>query len=454
MRFSKVNKSKFDEEQNIRIDSEFWDTRLIQNEDFVNHDLLLKDLVIDKNKIRTIQEQSKLSDEERSSIEYLEIGDVDISSMQYRTKTITHPSLIPSRATYLLRPGDVAVSMVRPIRNAAALVDDKNIVASSGFTVLRPLNIEPEYLWVFCKTKYFKDYLFRRQRNSMYPAVRYSDIAHVPMVLAPRNIRAQICRNIRRSIDDMVYESSEYKSAKIGLLEKLGVLNENKTPPNQFVSNLSTIVDSNRIDAKYFSPRFDILNAAFKNCERTVALKDVARIRKGVEVGSENYVNVGIPFVRVSDVDLYRLNRNKMVSKEVFDEFAESRVRKGEVLLTKDATIGSVHYVDYKPESMLISSGIIALRICSNSLPAQYLALVLDTAVTSLQIERESSGSNISHWNLQRVQDLTIPLLSNAEMDSFETRLSSISRNIAASRRATYDSIDLLDDYIDSQRAA
>ena len=113
--------------------------------------------------------------------EYLEISQISLSNFEYQTTTVKLGEE-PDRAHHLLKKGDVVVSTVRPNRNAIAFIRTNGIVGSSGLAVLRPNNIEVEYLLAFCKTNYFITCLMRANKASMYPAVSTSDILDTPFL--------------------------------------------------------------------------------------------------------------------------------------------------------------------------------------------------------------------------------------------------------------------------------
>lgn len=87
----------------------------------------------------------------------------------------------PSRAGYLLRPGDILVANVRPNRGGVTFVTDRlaEALGSSGFTLLRPGadgGLHPLVLYVFLRTEWAREQLVRRCRGSMYPAVLGRDV--------------------------------------------------------------------------------------------------------------------------------------------------------------------------------------------------------------------------------------------------------------------------------------
>lgn len=120
----------------------------------------------------------------RDEIDYLDISSVDARSGVALPNRIEAADA-PSRASYVVRPGDVLVSTVRPDRNVVALVTKTGevpVVASNGFCLLRADGVPPELVFAFCKTDAFRRLLARRATASMYPAATDRDVLDMPFV--------------------------------------------------------------------------------------------------------------------------------------------------------------------------------------------------------------------------------------------------------------------------------
>lgn len=442
MKTSIVTVKSLKSQDAYRIDSEFWEERLIQNEASIHANSLMRDLVEHESNIQKLTDTTQ-------SCKYLEISDVALHSTTYQLKEI-HPGSIPDRAKYLLQKNDVAVSTVRPIRNAVALIDTDDVVGSSGFAILRSKNVPGQFLWAFCKTNYFRNFLVRRQRNSMYPAVTSEDVMSIPVFTTSSDFQRYIALQIQTSNDLLTECLQKYRTLQREVLDQMGIQFDNRSSTKTIVRSFSHVRRARRFDAKYFDPNHSMLDDAFESRARTATLEEIAVIDKGVEVGKEQYIGNGIPFVRVSDVGRFNLGVNKRVDQQVYDQFKAARARQGDLLLTKDASLGMVHHVYYKPKPMLISSGIVRLRIRDESIPTYYLAMVLDTPITTSQIERESSGSNISHWNIDRVRNCRVPLLSQRKMNSINDKVRQLCKKINEAQLEIFDTIQQVNRHIGS----
>jgi restriction endonuclease S subunit len=141
-------------------------------------------------------------------------------------------------------------------------------------------------------------------------------------------------------------------------------------------------------------------------------LGDLASIRKGFEPGSDEYIETGKPFIRVSNISKCGLTDKdqKFLLEPLFQELKKNfKPRVGEILLTKDASPGIAYALKEEIDG-IIASGIIRLSLKEN-VEAEYLALCINSLVGQMQIERDAGGSIIVHWKPEQIKNLLIPIL-------------------------------------------
>ena len=79
----------------------------------------------------------------------------------------------PSRAKWVLRPGDTIVGTVRPGNGSYALIGEDGLTGSTGFTVLRPLRPRfQELIYLAATAPENIEWLAHRADGAAYPAVR------------------------------------------------------------------------------------------------------------------------------------------------------------------------------------------------------------------------------------------------------------------------------------------
>ncbi len=121
---------------------------------------------------------------------------IDISSIDNKRNIMTgYTEYIlgeaPSRAQQHIKKGDIVISTVRPnLRNVAMTVfDDDDLVASSGFCVLRAVKCLPEYLLAIACSDKFTDDMTRVVTGANYPAIKDSDVMNYQVSMPPMGLQ-------------------------------------------------------------------------------------------------------------------------------------------------------------------------------------------------------------------------------------------------------------------------
>lgn len=123
---------------------------------------------------------------------------IDISSIDNKRNVMTgYTEYIlkeaPSRAQQHITKGDIVISTVRPnLRNVAITeYDDDNLIASSGFCVLRAVNCMPTYLLAIVCSDKFTDDMVKVVTGANYPAIKDSDVLNYQVSLPPLALQEQ-----------------------------------------------------------------------------------------------------------------------------------------------------------------------------------------------------------------------------------------------------------------------
>ena len=126
---------------------------------------------------------AKKAYDENTTIKYIDISSVDNKSFSIETITEYCFKDAPSRAQQCVISGDILVSTVRPNLKNIAVVEstDKNLVASSGFCVLRAVKCPKEFLFGIISSDDFTNAMVGLTTGANYPAIKDSDILKYPV---------------------------------------------------------------------------------------------------------------------------------------------------------------------------------------------------------------------------------------------------------------------------------
>jgi restriction endonuclease S subunit len=324
-----------------------------------------------------------------------------------------------------LKENDVVISTVGTIGNCAVV--DKSILPANSDRHVGIIRIEKDYqpyfLSSFLLSKYGRFQTFRESTGNVQLNLFIYKIKEITVPNLSQNFQKliqDVCVKAHRLKTDSV---NFYSQAEQLLLSELGLLDWKPKHELAFIKNFSNAKDAERFDAEYFQPKYEEIVEAVKKYKGGFdELGNLVKIKKSVEPGSEAYQENGIPFVRVSNLSKFELsdNNQQFISEELYDELKTHQSKKGEVLLSKDATPGMAYFLNEEPQKMIVSGGILRLKIDNKQVLPEYLALVLNSVIIQKQIERDAGGSIINHWRPDQVKATLIPVLKNDKQEEIK----------------------------------
>lgn len=400
VKFSIVNLSEIRADNDLfRIDAGYWRPDFIANSRLISKEKKIRDFVCAE--IANI----KSSPIDRD-FEYLEISKISMSACAYETTTIAVGSK-PDRAHYILKRGDIAVSTVRPNRNAIAFVEKDGIVGSSGLSILRAAGIQPEYLFVFCKTRYFVNCLVRANKATMYPAVSNEDVLNTPLLVASDRFRSCIAEVFQNSFACLKEAKKQYVGGGNVLLSELGLADWQPKHQISFVKNYSDIKSAGRIDADYFQPK----------CEKIV--RRIKSYSGGWEK-LENFVQVkDAKFMLETDkryeyIELANIASQGEIAGHMWElgqdlpGRARRQVATGDVIVSSiEGSLSSIALVQQKHDQAVCSTGFHVIK--SSELNSETLLLLMQSIVGQLQLKKGCSGTILTAISKDELGQIVLP---------------------------------------------
>ena len=140
---------------------------------------------------------------DKATYNYIEIGDVDVSSGSASFNRVERDEL-PDNAKLEAMRGDLLISKVRPNRGAVAIInfDDTDLIVSGAFTVLREKAgsiFANETLKVLLRTAIYKDWLLKFNVGTQYPVIRDEDILNLPIPKIDVETQTKIAALVQQS---------------------------------------------------------------------------------------------------------------------------------------------------------------------------------------------------------------------------------------------------------------
>ena len=114
---------------------------------------------------------------------------------------------------------DVIVSTVRTYLKAIAIVGVEKVIVSTGFAVLRPKDIIPEFLGYVIKSDFFTNQVSSNSEGISYPAINSTDLMNLNIVVPDVETQIEIV-NLLNSKMKMLDELIKIKQEKIEKLQE------------------------------------------------------------------------------------------------------------------------------------------------------------------------------------------------------------------------------------------
>jgi type I restriction enzyme S subunit len=328
---------------------------------------------------------------------------------------------------------------------------DKPVSLGMNLFMIRTIkDVSTFYIFAYFYSKYGRRYIERYVNGTVPLTITKDSVRSVLVPLLPKKLHDEITLLVSKSMCYMNSSKELYHSAKDTFYKKAGFNKLNLIKTKSYGTSFSEIVIHNRIDADYYQKHFKLM-ANYLDSISTELLGDLVNFTKGIEVGTQNYTNSGKLFIRVSNVKetgIVTGNSDKYISEKLYNKLLEFKPKIGDILLTKDGTLGECYVVDSDVEG-IISGGIMKMTLKSSSIPAEYLSLAINSTICKLQIERVCSGALIQHWKPKDISALKIPILDKAIMEELSELVISAKKAKKESKRLLEQAKRKVEDFIE-----
>jgi len=276
--------------------------------------------------------------------------------------------------------------------------------------------INPDYLFSFFQSKFGKFQIERETVGTAQPKLAIERIRKFIIPTVNNKFQDKISSIIKKSYLNKNQAKQSYNQAETLLLQEIGL--QDFTPSKEPV-NIKSFADSfaasGRLDAEYYQKKYEDVVNTVKNKPFDV-LSNLVEIKKSIEPGSKNYVEEGLPFMRVADLSKNGLSEpQKYISshfvKENQNKVNDLKPKKGTILFSKDGSVGIAYHLrqDYNG---ITSGAILHLNVKDeSSVIPEYLTLALNSKIVQMQAERDAGGSIILHWRSSEIENVVVPII-------------------------------------------
>ena len=329
-------------------------------------------------------------------IEYVEISGVQAGQGIVETTVLPFGNA-PSRARRIVRDGDVLISTVRTYLRAIAQVKKppENMIASTGFAVLRPRRVGSGFLGYACHAEGLVSEVIARSVGVSYPAINASELARLSVPLptaAEQTAIATFLDHETARIDALVAEQ-----------EKLIALLQEKR--QAVISHAVT---------KGLNPHAPMKDSGVEWLGEVPGHWEIKRIKhlaatleqgwspqcEGFPVQSDD--EWGVLKVGCVNGGVFRPEENKTLPPEL-EPVPALGLAAGDLLISRANTrelVGSAAVTLQAYPRLMLCDKLYRIRLHSDICSPMYLALYLGTAQIRGRIELTATGASSSMLNI------------------------------------------------------
>ena len=387
-------------------------------------------------------------------IEYIEISGVNAIRGISETTVIPFGNA-PSRARRRVTDGDVLVSTVRTYLRAIAPVTNPptNMIASTGFAVIRPRHIEPSFLGFMFQAEFLIAEIIARSVGVSYPAINASDLMRLDMPIPTREEQQTIAAFLdleTGKIDALIAEQrrlvellAEKRQAVIShaVTKGLGTRHsraggnpaiqtnprsgQNRCPaPQEFSNQLDSRLRGN--DGVVMKDSGIAWLGEVPEHWEVKRLKHISPfITVGVVVNPSTFVSdEGFPFIYGGDIREGVIDwvNSRRIDAESSEANSKTRLKAGDLLTVRVGAPGITAVVPLECDGGNCASVMLVRQGAFNS---HWLCYAMNTRIVRFQVEVVQYGAAQEQFNISHAVNFWTPTPSRDEQDEIVAYLDS-----------------------------
>ena len=358
--------------------------------------------------------ESYLTSQENNSTPYL--------STEYLRQSIATQFVIPNEKLIKASAGDVL--LLWDGSNAGEFFISKDGVLSTTMVKfeLKNDNIDKQFLFYLLKTK--ESYIKSQTNGTGIPHVSPTILNSLTLALPPFAEQQKIVKllsNIDVAIEKTDKLITTTEKLRMGLIEQVVTkgLNHKKFKKVEIRTRIYNLPEEWRIS----------------NLSETSTIKG----RIGWQgLTTKEYLKDGeYLLVTGTDFENGRIawDRCVYVSKERYMQDTNIQLKEGDILITKDGTIGKIAYVDKLPQQATLNSGIFVVRPVNSAYGPSYMFWIMQSKFFNVFMNILKAGSTISHLYQRDFVNFEFPIPPLEEQQKIVKILSTVDHQLDLERK-------------------
>jgi type I restriction enzyme, S subunit len=340
-----------------------------------------------------------------------------------------------SSGKYVVKPGDVVYSKIRPALRKAVLADFEGLCSADMYPMTPSDEIDSRYLLALLLSEQFSRFAESVSGRSGIPKINRRELEEFSVPLPPIGEQRRIAK-ILDSMDEKIETDTRW-------LEKQRELR---------IASIRQLVDAGLACFDGIETS-ELRRLGARRSIGSWSLIPLGSVLAGIDAGnSPDLADVpagsgewGVLKVSAVGEDGFRPEENKVVRNRRLCA-PSICVRSGDLLMTRANTselVGRSCIVDDAPPGLMLCDKTLRLRVDERSVPTRYIHIALGLAEVRRQIEIAATGTSGSMKNIsqQSIRQLMIPMGSPedvkrvVEIDTLhEAQISALRREVEGLR--------------------
>lgn len=327
-----------------------------------------------------------------------------------------------------VKPGMVLLTMSGSVGNAAVALSSWAYPLNSNQDIAKitpDSDTNPFYLAAFLNSHYGQIQIQRMPVGSVQQ--------HIFLWMIEKLVVPRFSKPLESSIAKAAKSSCKYQAEAKEILQdaghllntSLGLSNWKDPELLTYSRQASEVVRAGRWDAEFFHPKFEALLSAVRRSNSEV--RELGDIITGLVNGvdARAFVEDGVPYIRVGDVKLGRLDIDgaKRVSLPMGGFGKDVLLREGDIVFTRKGSFGKAALVRPGQEHCIISSEIMRMRRkveWEDRILPEYLTLLFNSILGRYQAEQYAHGVAFYSVAQEDVVHFQIPILPMAVQEKLK----------------------------------
>lgn len=274
----------------------------------------------------------------------------------------------------------------------------------------------PELLPFVMQSAGFTDHSIRMSKGSTNPYINWKDIACYEFEVPEKEQQRRIA-NTLWAAEDCIVKCEQFVTAAEQVKQIMMLELFSKGIGR---SELKEVKGFGKVPKEWEVKRFK---------ELTYKIQDGTHI-------TPHYIEKGIPFLRVTDIHdaSIDLDKVKFISPEEHLELIKRcKPEKGDILYSKNGTIGIIKLVDWDWEFSIFVS-LCLIKPKTEILETKFICYVLDSDIIIKQLRTRAKQMTVTNLHLEEINELKFPVPSKNEQTQIISILIRCDETIAAAR--------------------